>query len=243
MRIPVKSFDKTYLLTPYNTNMEKEALLVKELIEDKIDAIDETLRIFNFEKDNFPISDMTLDEKKFILYQYRSYSVGDSAKLNFTCSSCEKTSSNKVRLDVFRPDEEFQFDKDILQLDYEPNEDNLDDFLTKEYKKKHAIIDIYDLEIEKFERLLSYVKSSQIKINFIKPTICSHCSHPHNIDCGDFDFILDNLSEMNISSIYEQYVNLTQNGWSKADIDQLIPFERSIVVQMIIESMESNNVN
>lgn len=236
MYIPVKTLNKIYYIEPYTTKLEKEALLISQLVDDKLLALDEVLRIFKFEDGNkTKISNLTLDEKKYLIYLYRSFSVGDIAKITFTCSGCSQISTNNLKIDTFSANEVI-FDKTIRQLSYEPNEDNLNDFLTSQYKKKHKIDDVYDLDVDEFEAILKYVKSTQMHVNFNKKTKCSNCGIEQNVNCGDVAFILDNISEVSISSLYELYNNLVENGYSKLDIDSLIPFERGVLVQLMIAS-------
>lgn len=240
MRIPVKTLNKIYYIEPYTTKQEKDALLVSQLVDDRVLALDEVLRIFKFEESNkIKISNLTLDEKKYLLYLYRAFSVGDVVKITFKCNVCNYASTNNLKVDSFS-DGAVNFDKTIKQLHYAPNEDNLDDFLTVAYKKKHNIKDIYELDADEFEQILNAVKKSQIKIDFNKKTKCSNCSADQTVNCGDISFILDNVSEMSLSSVYEVYSNLVENGYSKLDIDTLIPFERGVLIQIMTASHNKN---
>lgn len=244
MKIPFKIQNKVYHLEPYNTKQETKVLLLNSLSQDKEYNLNETLRIFGLTD----IEELSKKEKILLLYLYRGISVGDECRLNFTCSSCEGISQNSFIFDFYntmlQKHEELAkkntyvkvqnkkiFQSDVKILDEYPNTDNLHEYLTVK-------IDLEEIDLMEFEAILGLVTKVQETLSFKKELSCSHCRQKNTLYCDDYDFALDQISECTLIVIYETINKMAMLGYSKTDVDNLLPFEREILMDLMIQSIE-----
>lgn len=241
-RIPFNLVGRQIYLRPYNTRLEKEVLLLQQLSDDNLEyCINETIRVFGFESDNtIKIEDLSYKEKLLILYLYRGISVGDECSLNIPCPSCNGVSSNNILFDFY--DKTKQIESGIRLLEKELTTENLRDFLTDEYaqqiKSQEGVEDIEDIDLDKYEELYEKIKDANLIFNFVKDVRCSLCSEIMRLNCGSPKFALEQLSEDNLILIYKSITVLVHLGYTKNDIDELIPFERTILTDQMINYLE-----
>lgn len=227
IKIPYEYSGKKFEITPYNTKQEKEILLLSMISTPTLEA---ALHICGI-ADNI-IASLSEQEKIAMLYKFRMVSVGDDLSLKFTCKHC-KTSSDNV-LNIADIIEESNITNPLISDRFKTlTEDNFQEFINK---------DIDELEIDEYEKLFEETKSSITKFNFKKPIICQKCSKENHISIEKPEFVIDNLSEDTIMSLYQTYNDLTYFGkYTKQDIDTLYPFERTILISLLNKTREDLN--
>ena len=227
IKVPYEYSDKKFEISPYNTGQEKEILLLGMISTPTLDG---ALQICGVE--NSVIESLSEYEKIAMLYKFRTVSVGDDLNLKFTCKHCKTSSDNVINIsDII---ENSNITNPLITDRYKKlTEDNFQEFINK---------DIDDLEIDEYEKLFAETEKSITKFNFKKPIICQKCSKENFISIEKPTFVIDNLSEDTIMSLYQTYNDLTYFGkYTKQDIDTLYPFERTILISLLNKTREDLN--
>lgn len=226
MKIPFNIGNKKFFLDQYKTHQEKDILIM--LSFDIID-FDSIFKILNF-KTNYELSD---DEKKLILYKFREISVGDEVNIKFVCE-CGQVNENVLELNNFIQESK-RNDSDIKKLNKKVTDDNLHDFLVND-------INTDELDIDEFEELKERIKQNQIHINFNKTSKCLKCNKLKLFDLSDTKYIMEIMSDDTLMTLYKTYNYLIFFGkYSKTDIDNMLPFERSIFAGLVNQTREDLN--
>lgn len=226
-KYPVKLNNKKFLIEPYNTEKEKDLLIMSSF---EIYDVDEILRVLGVSTDI--ISTLTFNEKKVLLYKFREISVGDEIYVKYKCSHCKHPNESNISCSDLI-EESTRADEDVKLLDYEVTDDNLVDFLNISQQE------IDEMDIDKYEETIQRVKDNQVKYNFIKSAKCIKCQQDTLIHIGDIKYIIESLSEDTLMSIYRTYNDMCMFGnYNKRDIDSLYPFERTILIGLINKTRE-----
>ena len=226
MKIPFNIGNTKFFLDQYKTHQEKDILIM--LSFDIID-FDSIFKILNF-KSNYELSD---DEKKLILYKFREISVGDEVNIKFVCE-CGQVNENVLELNNFIQEAK-RNDSDIKKLNKKITDDNLQDFLVND-------INTDELDIDEFEELKERIKQNQIHINFNKTSKCLKCNKLKLFDLSDTKYIMEIMSDDTLMTLYKTYNYLIFFGkYSKTDIDNMLPFERSIFAGLVNQTREDLN--
>ena len=223
---PFQLNSKKILIKPYTTETEKDLLIMSSF---EIYDVDEILRVLGLEENL--IKELTLNEKKVLLYKYREISIGDEINMKFKCSHCKQPNEGIIDCKIFIENEEISHK--YKQLDEIPNDENLHLFvnISKE--------ELENLDLDEYENLLKDVENSQIKYNFTKSCKCIKCKKDNVFDISNIKYILESLSEDTIMSIYRTYNDMCMFGnYNKKDIDSLYPFERTILIGLINKTRE-----
>lgn len=218
---------KSFSIYPYDTNQEKALLLMGGV--GTIDLGD-ALSICGMEDDI--IETLSNEEKITLLYKHREISVGDELNLKFKCKHCGAGNENVLLISDIVQDSNIKDDR-ITDQFKEVTEDNLEEFVN---------IEIDDLDINDYEKLLKDVKESVTKFEFKKPIICQKCNGQNHVRIDAPEFVIDNMSEDSLASLYQSYNDLTFFGsYTKRDVDSLYPFERMILINLLNKSREDLN--
>jgi hypothetical protein len=215
---------KKFNIAPFNTAQEKELLLLGTISEPNLNN---ALEICGIE--NTIIDSLTTEEKIAMLYKYREISVGDEIHLKFKCKHCESPNENTLSIsDTIKPSNiTNELIKDAFTL---LTEDNFQDFLN---------VNVDDLEINQYEKLFKEAKDTVTKFDFRKPILCQRCGSTNHIRIDKHDFVVDNMSEDSLMSIYQTYNDLIFFGkYTKQDVDTLYPFERTILISLLNKTRE-----
>lgn len=222
MRVPFKIGEKEFLIKPYTTFEEKEILLLSSFDVDDLDRVFEILD-FNTEHE------LSIEEQKVILYKHREISLGDEIDIKFKCEACKKGNDAVLEANNFAMNGK-RNDPDVKKINKSVTDDNLSDFVD---------IDSDELDIEEFEGLKQRVIDNQVQFNFVKDARCLHCGEPKKFDLGDTKYIIEIMSEDTLMTLYKSYNHLIYFGnYSKADIDKMYPFERSIFIGLLNKTKE-----
>lgn len=226
-KYPVDLNGKKVLIQPYDTEKEKDLLIMSSF---EIYDIDEILRVLGVKKKIR--NSLTENEKKVLLYKFREISVGDEINVKFKCSECKSTNDTTLSCsDLVQPSE--IKDSRIKLSDKEVTDDNIYDFLEMTPEE------IDNLDVDEYENLLGLIKESQVKYNFTRKCTCIKCKSVNSFYIGDIKYIIESLSEDTLMSIYRTYNDMCMFGnYNKRDIDSLYPFERTILIGLINKTRE-----
>ena len=223
---PFQLNSKKILIKPYTTETEKDLLIMSSF---EIYDMDEILRVLGLEENL--IKELTLNEKKVLLYKYREISIGDEITMKFKCSHCKQPNEGIIDCKIFIENEEINHK--YKQLDEIPDDENLHLFVNMSKEE------LENLDLDEYENLLKDVENSQIKYNFTKSCKCIKCKKDNMFDISNIKYILESLSEDTIMSIYRTYNDMCMFGnYNKKDIDSLYPFERTILIGLINKTRE-----
>lgn len=220
--------DKTFTITPYCTKQEKELLLLSSF--EQYD-LDKALKILGFQT-NYELTD---DEKKVILYKYREISIGDEIDIRFVCDDCKFVNETKVEAKNFVIPGK-RNDSDVKKFAKPFDEENMHEYvnLTKD--------DIENLDIDEYEALKQKIIENQVQISFVKEVNCLKCNKPKRFNLGATKYVIDVLSEDTLMTLYKAYNFLIFFGhYTKTDIDNMYPFERSIFIGLLTKTKEDLN--
>lgn len=218
---------KTFKLSPYTSSIEKDILIMSSFEDDDTVDADSYLDLLGF--DDF--SELTLNEKKVILWKFREISLGSEVEIRYTCDCGQVVETSLDASNFVKPGK--RNDPDIKKLNIEVNDETLQNFVNLSQEE------LDELSLDKYESLLKAVKLNQHTFDFIKEAICPACGEDKLFNMGDLKYIIMSLSDETLGSIYKTYTHLTFNGnFSKSDIDKMYPFERSIFVGLLHNLLE-----
>ena len=225
MKILLEYSGKKISLTPYNTEIEKDILLYLSISDDfNIDGCLDILKDYI----DYDISTLTISEKKVLLYKLRSISIGEEINIKFKCK-CGRVNEQSTNISELVSSNNLsnKLIKDRFKI---LTDDNFQDFIN---------IDINELDLNEYDKLYNETKNSITKFNFNKSNKCFSCKEPYNYKIDNIPFILDNMSEDSLMSIYQTISNLVFfSHYTKADVDNMIPFERSILISILNKTKE-----
>lgn len=218
---------RRFNLMPFNTAQEKNLLLLPLLSSYDID---EALRICLVPDD--VINVITEDEKYAMLFKLRELSVGDDINLKFKCNHCGSSNENTLSI------------SNIIVQPLITNPNIIDNFkdLTEDNFQEFVNVDVNNLDIEEYDALFKETKESITTFNFNKMIICQHCGKQNLVKINKPEFVIDNMSEDSLTSLYQTYNDLIFFGkYTKQDIDSLYPFERLILISLLNKTREDLN--
>jgi hypothetical protein len=228
MKIYFKYSNKTITIRPYNGKQEKEILLSLSLDEES--SVDSILHIL---KDNVDVDISTLSklEKIVLLYKLRSISIGEDIPIKFTCK-CKMINEQVINVDSLVESSNIKNDIIIDQFT-ELNDDNFQDFIS---------VDVSEMDLEQYDSLYEETSKSITKFKMLQTKKCYKCNEEIVFDISNEKFIIDNLSEDSLMSLYQNTADLVFFGhYTKKDVDEMIPFERSIFTGILNKTRESLN--
>jgi hypothetical protein len=214
---------KSFKLHPYSTIQERDLILYTEL-NDTYD-ID---HIFYMLGVKFDYTNMSKDEKIALLYKIRAISVGDTIELKYICNSCGKPVETSLSINDIIEHGDLTTKYKELELK-ESFSDNISDYT--DYNLEELDIDIYE-QVEKF------IEDNKVKFNFFKPTTCPICNNKNVIELNE-KLLYENLSEDTLTSFYKCIDDMTfHGGYTKLCIDSMLPFERSILYNLLLNKLD-----
>lgn len=211
---------------PYTSRQEKDILLACST--GVHDEIDQALVICGIQ--DKIIRFLTLDEKIVLLYKLREVSVGDEMPAKFVCPHCHQPVETYIKIgDVFvEPKKKSPWVRDPGIADAAPEAC---------FKEGYG-----DLDYDRYLFLKNNIKDYISTFNFNPEVRCSACGNSTNLNISNPKFVLANMSEESITSLYKSYTSLVFNGrFSLQDIDSMYPFERMIYIAQIKQLIEERN--
>lgn len=219
--------NKKLLIEPYNTEKEKDLLIMSSF---EIYEIDEVLRVLGVKKKIRKT--LSENEKKVLLYKFREISVGDEINIKFRCTECKSPNDTFISCTDLIIKSDYT-DNGIKILDKDVTDESIYEFVDNSKEE------IDNLDLDLYEELIEKVKRNQVQYNFVKKCNCIKCKKVNNFDIGSIKFIIESLSEDTLMSIYRSYNDMVMFGnYSKRDIDTMYPFERAIIIGLINKTRE-----
>jgi len=228
-------------VSQYTTKQEKAILvmLMQDVEHVNFDILDEALLIIGYDKET--IANFTRYEKRIILLKCRELSLGDDISFNFTCNKCHAVNNTLAKVDDFftnkinvdhKPKKYPNFSIVEQYNDLTDKSIDIEDYLRIHDGSKVSTDIIDNMDAIEFEDIYDEIETKTIKF---KSNIIGYCQCGNHVPINLSDnFIVENMSEDTIQSIYKTYSDLIYFGkYSKQDIDTLIPFERTIFVGML----------
>lgn len=226
-KYPFELNGKRLLIQPYNTEKEKDLLIMSSF---EIYDLDEILRVLDVDYDI--LKELSENEKKVLLYKFREISVGDEINVKYKCTHCGTPNDAALSCTDLIQEAVLKDDR-IKLLDKEVNDETIYDFLNM------SIEEVDNLDLDEYEKLLELIKDSQTKYNFSRNSTCIKCKKENIFYIGDIKYIIESLSEDTLMSIYRTYNDMCMFGnYNKRDIDSLYPFERVILIGLINKTRE-----
>ena len=217
---------KVIELFPYNTLTERDILLSsmnKEFDLDKIMNILSSCIKYN--------GKLSKSEKILILYTLRSISVGEEIPVKFTCKKCKRINEQGINISDLVTSSNIK-NKKIVDRFKELTDENFNDFYEG----------CDELELDEYEKVFNEAKESVTKFNFIKECKCHSCFEPQLFDISDPEYVIENLSEDSLMSIYQTINDLVFfSHYTKDDVDRMFSFERSILISLLNKTREELN--
>jgi len=232
LKIPYNYSGKEFILTPYNTLQEKDLLLLGMMTEESGDnLLVMALQICGMCTST--IDNLTKEEKIAMLYKYRAISVGEEIHLNFTCAHCKTHSENVINVENVVIGTSKSTAENIKDMFCVVTDDNITDFID---------CDVDDMDLDEYEEFTDKLKESVTRFDFEKPIICQQCTKTNTISIDDPEFIIGNMSDETLNTLYQTYNDLVFYGkYSKLDVDSFYPFERTIFVSLLSKNSEGLN--
>ena len=224
-KYPIDINGKKFSIQPYNTEKEKDILIMSSF---EIYDIDEILRVLGLGDEI--INKLTHKEKKVVLFKFREISVGEELNIKFKCTNCQQQQDGFFSISGIITK---SGDLTYKQLDKEVTDENLHEFVDISEEE------ILNLELNEYENLLQKVKDSQVNYNFTRICKCIKCKQENYFSIYDDKYIIESLSEDTLMSLYKTYNDMCMFGkYSKRDVDSLYPFERTILIGLINKTRE-----
>lgn len=232
MKYNIEIGGEKFIISPYDTQKEKEILLKDSFEDYNLDGILEILD-FNKNNPNVNLKDYPDDLKKYIIYKHREISIGSDINVSFKCGNCKTGNDAVIEIKDIIENGKI-IDNTIRSLDIEVSEENLHLFLKD---KDEEYVD--NLSLEEMDELLERVENAQLKFNYERICKCLNCRTEQLVSIGENKFVISTLSEDSLMSLYKTYNFLNYWGkYTKLDVDSMYPFERSIFVGLINKQKE-----
>lgn len=230
---------ETIKLSPVSSQIEKAALEIQAIQEDEELAFNEICKLYKIPQ-NLPES-----IKLASLLKVREISNGADYSIKYKCPRCRQITESIVMLDdmldfsLFDQVERF---RDLKLRDLgELNFDNIEMHNSPTFFK-----DANPRNLEDLKDITLSLKARIPKLKDSKTCNCAICRFENLVEI-DKSFILKALSDHSISSMYQAYHKLVVNGFSKLDVDSMLPFEREVqlglIDRMIDEYRKRNQTN
>ena len=221
----IKYSNRVIKLRPYTTKHERDILIytsdtysidtILELLQDCIDS-------------NISLDKLSYNEKFNILLNLKNISVGETFTFRCTCSECNK-----------------KYEEDFNFLDTVKNSGKIPDFnkikITESFSddyNDYVDFDIDELDVEEYDKLIEHIKKYKLQFNFKSDTTCPYCGNIASIELVEEDLV-KGLSDDDLANFYKVISGMIYFGhFSLQDINQMIPFERSIYLGLLNKMKE-----
>lgn len=226
MKTSYKYGDKEIFISPYKTINERDILLYLTVdsnpkLEGAIDILKEYI--------HSDISDFTVNEKLLLLYKLRDISLGNEIPMRFACKSCGAPNEQIIDINNIIEDD-VEPDDRIIQCYKELTDENFQDFINT---------NIDELELDEYDALYEHVKNNIVNINLLQTRKCHKCKEDNIFDISDVKYTIENLSEDSLMSLYQTVNDMVFfSHYTKADIDNMIAFERSLYISLLNKTRE-----
>jgi hypothetical protein len=220
-------------LSPISSQIEKSALEAQAIQEDGRIAFDHICKLYGV-PDN-----LSEDLKLACLLKVREISNGSDCQLKYKCPKCNRVTESIIMLEdmldfsLFDKIERFRDVKlkDVTELNLDP-----------ESIKMSEVFDYFEQrpELKNLEDVKDLTLSLKARFPKFKHTMYSRCilCDFENLVNVDRQFVVKALSTHSIAAMYQVYHKLVINGFTKLDVDSMLPFEREIQSGLIDQAVQ-----
>lgn len=228
-------------LSPMSSREEKSILEIQAIQEDEYVAFDEICKMLS-------IPDRFSEELKLAcLLRIREISSGSDCIVKYKCPKCNHYSESLIYLN------------DMLDFSLWDKVDKFRDVKLKDDANLQLLSDCHILQslnyvndceefdgfnrIDEIKDLAISLKARIPKFQNEKTCKCLFCGFESLVNI-DRNFVLQSMSNHSISSMYQAYNKLVINGFTKQDVDSMLPFEREVHLGLIdkyIEDQKNRN--
>ncbi len=206
--------ERTENLRKYTSGQERNALLIDE--DKPLEDVLSELSDVKIEREG---------ETSYFILKLREISVSDVVEMLVTCQECQTLNEKQIKISEFINDEEYKFKGETLPRGFftEPEEViNTDDLENLSWN------DYTDLE--------NLIRDQTVSMFRPATRSCRKCNNELNFFLNPRDA----FSKSSIKSIFQEYTDISMyshNG--KLDIDSMYPFERAVMLSLIIGNLNS----
>ena len=215
------------LISPMQSKDEKLLLEYAIMTDDSNQIFDAACRILGVP------GYLPYDLKVAVLYKIREISFGGDLSLRFKCNQCFQLSESSIMMDnLLRFPLKEKFDTN-LKL----SETNLEPLLSFNISNAYKFFEGVKTPTTVLEASV-YASALRAKIPTMTKSIntnCIFCGHKKEVSIVNKKFILNSLSEQTLLTMIKMYNALASNGFSKMDVDSMLPFEREVHAKLFME--------
>ena len=236
-------------LSPISSQIEKAALEVQAIQEDEDVAFKHICQLYKIPEN------LSEDLKLACLLKVREISNGGDCLLKYKCPKCKRVTESVIMLEdmldfsLFEKIERFRDAKlkDLNELNLQDPESIKMSDVFDYFEQRPELKNMQDLEDVK--DLALSLKARFPKFKHTMTSQCILCGFENLVDVNR-QFVIKSLSTHSIAAMYQVYHKLVINGFTKLDVDSMLPFEREIqsglidqAVQNIKQAREGNKVS
>lgn len=218
-----------YMVNPMTSKVEKSILEFSLMTDDTALVFRNVCGVLNVPEE---LPHML---KLAYIYKCREISFGSDLLIGYKCPKCKHYMESSVLLE------------NLLEWKlYDNLPEHLKNIKVPEhfgYKeicevKTHELISIFGLPNDsKLSDVINYNIALKSKVPTLKKSVYAKCicGHHKEIRIDNHKFCLDSLSEHKLLTMYKAYNALAMNGFTKLDVDSMLPFEREVHLSLIKE--------
>lgn len=222
-------------LSPISSQIEKTALEAQAIQEDEDIAFTHICKLYGV-PENLPE-----DLKLACLLKVREISNGGDCHLKYKCPKCNRVTESVIMLEDML---DFSlFDK--IERFRDAKLKSLGDLKSLELEeiKMSEVFDYFEQrpELKNMEDVKDLTLSLKARFPKFKHTLTSRCilCNFENLVNVDRQFVVKSLSTHSIAAMYQVYHKLVINGFTKLDVDSMLPFEREIQSGLIDQAVQN----
>lgn len=225
-------------LSPISSKIEKAALEAQAIQEDEDVAFKHICQLYKVPEN------LSEDLKLACLLKVREISNGGDCLLKYKCPKCKRVTESVIMLEdmldfsLFEKIERFRDAKlkDLVELNLQDPESIKMSDVFDYFEQRPELKNMQDLEDVK--DLALSLKARFPKFKHTMTSQCILCGFENLVDVNR-QFVIKSLSTHSIAAMYQVYHKLVINGFTKLDVDSMLPFEREIQSGLIDQAVQN----
>lgn len=225
-------------LSPISSQIEKAALEAQAIQEDEDVAFKHICQLYKIPEN------LSEDLKLACLLKVREISNGGDCLLKYKCPKCKRVTESVIMLEdmldfsLFEKIERFRDAKlkDLNELNLQDPESIKMSDVFDYFEQRPQLQNLQDLEDVK--DLALSLKARFPKFKHTMTSQCILCGFENLVDVNR-QFVIKSLSTHSIAAMYQVYHKLVINGFTKLDVDSMLPFEREIQSGLIDQAVQN----
>lgn len=225
-------------LSPISSQIEKAALEAQAIQEDEDVVFKHICQLYKIPEN------LSEDLKLACLLKVREISNGGDCLLKYKCPKCKRVTESVIMLEdmldfsLFEKIERFRDAKlkDLVELNLQDPESIKMSDVFDYFEQRPNLKNMQDLEDVK--DLALSLKARFPKFKHTMTSQCILCGFENLVDVNR-QFVIKSLSTHSIAAMYQVYHKLVINGFTKLDVDSMLPFEREIQSGLIDQAVQN----